>query len=65
MRQMVIFVELMFWVMFYMVLSALTCMEMIRQVLGSNLGLGKLKLGFWGEKWSFSRELPVITCHGE
>ncbi|AET04902.1 transmembrane protein, putative [Medicago truncatula] len=41
--------------MFYTVFSALTCIEMVRQVFGSNLGIGKLKLGFWGEKWVFSR----------
>ncbi|KEH41281.1 hypothetical protein MTR_1g047890 [Medicago truncatula] len=32
-----------------MVLSALLCIEMVRQVLESNLGIEKLKLGFWGE----------------
>jgi hypothetical protein len=33
-----------------MVFSALIGIEMIRQVFGSNLGIGKLKMGFLGEK---------------
>ncbi|AES78445.1 transmembrane protein, putative [Medicago truncatula] len=50
-----------FSAMFYMVLSALTCIEMVRQVFGSNLGIGKLKLGFWGEKWVFPELLSDST----
>jgi len=34
----------------YMNLSAFSCLEMIRQLLESNLGIGKLKMGFLGEK---------------
>jgi hypothetical protein len=40
----------MFWVKFFMVLSALIIIEMIRQVFGLNLGTRKLKMGFLGEK---------------
>jgi len=65
MVQMVIFVEMMFWFMFYMDLSVFSCLETFRQTLGSNLGLGDSKLGSWGEKWSFPRELSVRTRHGE
>ena len=43
-----IFVEMMFWVKFYMNLSAFLCFEMIGQLSESNLGTGKLKLGFLG-----------------
>ena len=50
---MVIFVEMMFWFKFYMDLSVFLCLETFRQTLGSNLGIGKLKLGFWSEKWVF------------
>jgi len=46
----VIFVEMMFWVKFYMYLSAFLCLELIGQFSESNLGIGKLKLGFLGEK---------------
>jgi len=63
--QMVIFVEMMFWFKFYMVLSLFWCLETFRQTLGSNLGLGDSKLGFWGWKMEFSRELSVIIHHGE
>ena len=45
-----IFVEMMFWVKFYMYLSAFLCLEMIRQFSESNLGIGKLKLGFLVKK---------------
>jgi len=51
--QMVIFVEMMFWFKFYMDLSVFSCLETFRQVLGSNLGIGKSKLEFWGENWVF------------
>ena len=34
----------------YMNLSAFSCLEMIRQLLESNLGIGKLKMGFLGDK---------------
>ncbi|KEH17061.1 hypothetical protein MTR_0048s0130 [Medicago truncatula] len=49
----------MFRVKFYMVLSALSCIEMVRQVLESYLGIGKSKLGFWGEKWVFPESCTV------
>jgi len=32
----------------YMHLSASSCLEMIRQLLESNLGIGKLKIGIFG-----------------
>jgi len=48
-----------------MVLSPFLCLYTFGQTLGSNEGLGDSKLGFWGEKWSFSRDLPVTTRHGE
>jgi len=32
----------------YMNLSASKCLEMIRQLLESNLGIGKLKIGIFG-----------------
>jgi len=51
MGQMVIFVEMMYWFKFYMDLSVFSCLETFRQTLGSNLGIGKSKLGFWSEKW--------------
>jgi len=54
----VIFVEMMFWVKFYMNLSAFLCLEMIGQLSESNLGIGKLKLGFLGEKG-----LNVVFTH--
>ena len=41
---------MMFWVKFDMNLSAFLCLEMIGQLSESNLGIGKLKLGFLGEK---------------
>jgi len=41
--------------------SAFSCLETIRQLLESNLGIGKLKLGFLGEKSLASRELPVLA----
>jgi hypothetical protein len=43
----------MFWFKFYMDLSVFSCLETFKQTLGSNLGIGKSKLGFWGEKWVF------------
>jgi len=46
----VIFVENMFWVKFYMNMSAFLCLKMIGQFSESNLGIGELKLGFLGEK---------------
>ncbi|KEH29352.1 hypothetical protein MTR_4g035770 [Medicago truncatula] len=56
----------MFWVKFYMVLSFLSCLEMVRQVLESNLGIEKSKLRFWGEKWVFPERCTVtaspISC---
>ena len=52
---------MMFWVKFYMNSSDFSCLEMIRQLLESNLGIGKLKLGFLGEKCLVSRELPVLA----
>ena len=61
MGQMMIFVKIMFWGKFYMELSVFSCLEMFRQTLGSNLGIGKSKLGFWGENSSFSRDWTVIT----
>jgi hypothetical protein len=42
-----------FWCKFYMNLSVFSCLEMFKQTLGSNLGFGKSKLEFWGEKWVF------------
>ena len=42
------FVEMMFWVKFYMVSSAFSCLETIRQLLESNLGIGKLQIGIFG-----------------
>jgi len=45
-----IFVEMMFWVKFYMILITFLCLEIIEQLSESNLGIGKLKLGFLGEK---------------
>ena len=59
MGQMMILVKIMFWGKFYMELSVFSCLEMFRQTLGSNLGIGKSKLGFWGENGSFSRNY----CH--
>jgi len=53
-----IFVEKMFWVKFYMNMSAFLCLEMIGQFSESNLGIGKLKLGFLGEKG-----LNVVATH--
>ena len=53
MGQMMIFVKRMFWGKFYMELSVFSCLEMFRQTLGSNLGIGKSKLGFWGENGVF------------
>ena len=32
----------------YMNLSAFSCLEMIRQLLESNFGIGKLKIGIFG-----------------
>ncbi|KEH38364.1 hypothetical protein MTR_2g069790 [Medicago truncatula] len=49
------FVEMMFDSSFYMDLSVFSCLETFRQTLGSNLGIMKSKLGFWGEN-GFSRE---------
>ncbi|KEH19283.1 hypothetical protein MTR_8g045945 [Medicago truncatula] len=34
---------------------------MVRQVLESNLGIGKSKLGFWGEKWIFPESCTVTA----
>ena len=65
MGQMVIFVKRMFWGKFYMELSVFSCLEMFKQTLGSNLSFGKSKLGFWGEKVSFSRNRTVPTRHSE
>jgi hypothetical protein len=42
-----------------MELSVFSCLEMFRQTLESNLGIGESKLGFWGENGSFSRNY----CH--
>jgi hypothetical protein len=42
-----------------MVLSAL--IVIIRQVFGLNLALGKLKMGFLGEKMSRTREKPKLS----
>ena len=53
-----IFVEMMFWVKFYMNLNAFLYLEMIGQLSESNLGIGKLKLGFLGEKG-----LNVVATH--
>ena len=53
----------MFWVKFYMNLSAVSCLETIRQLLESNLAIGKLKLGFLGEKMFSPRVLPVLARH--
>ena len=53
MGQMVIFVEMIFWFKFYMDLNPSLCLETFRQTLGSNLGIGKSKLGFWSGKWVF------------
>ncbi|KEH27379.1 hypothetical protein MTR_5g008005 [Medicago truncatula] len=33
---------------------------MFKQVLESNLGIGKSKLGFWGEKWVFPESCTMI-----
>jgi len=44
-----------------MVLSVLSCIEMVRQVLESNLGIGKSKLGFWGEKWVFPESCTMTA----
>jgi len=52
------FVEMMFWVKFYVNLSAFLCLEMIGQLSESNLAIGKLKLGFLGEKG-----LNVVATH--
>jgi len=41
-----------------MYLSAFLCLEMIGQISESNLGIGKLKLGFFGEKG-----LNVVATH--
>jgi len=38
----------MFWVKFYMISSAFSCLGTIRQLLKSNLGIGKLKIGIFG-----------------
>ena len=65
MGQMMIFVRRMFWGKFYMELSVFSCLEMFKQTLGSNLSFGKSKLGFWGEKVSFSRNRTVPTRHSE
>jgi hypothetical protein len=46
--------------MVYMELSVFSCLEMFKQTLGSNLGIGKSKLGFGGENGSFP-ETTVIT----
>jgi hypothetical protein len=54
MGQMMNFVKRMLWSKFYMILSVFSCLEMFKQTLGSNLSLGKSKLGFWGKKkWVF------------
>ncbi|KEH19525.1 hypothetical protein MTR_8g463160 [Medicago truncatula] len=34
---------------------------MVRQVLESNLGIGKSKLGFWGRKMGFSESCTVTA----
>ena len=65
MGQMVIFVRRMFWGKFDMELGVFSCLEMFKQTLGSNLSFGKSKLGFWGEKVSFSRNRTVPTRHSE
>ncbi|KEH15978.1 hypothetical protein MTR_0401s0030 [Medicago truncatula] len=36
---------------------------MVRQVLESNLGIGKSKLGFWVEKWVFPESCTVTASH--
>jgi hypothetical protein len=51
------FVRRMFWVKFHIKLSVFLCLEMFRQALGSNLGIGKSKLGFWGENGGFLESL--------
>jgi len=43
-------------------LSAFSCLEMIRQLLESNLGIGKLKMGFLGEKGLVS-EATCFSSH--
>ena len=53
MGQMMILVKRMFWSNLYMILSVFSCLEMFKQTLGSNLGIGKSKLGFWGENGGF------------
>ena len=65
MGQMRIFVKRMFWDKFYMDLCVFSCLEMFKQTLRSNLSFGKSKLGFWGEKVSFSRNRTVPTRHSE
>jgi len=42
----------------YINLSVFSCLEMIRQLIESNLGIGKLKMGFLGEKCL----VPEATC---
>jgi hypothetical protein len=39
--------------MFYMDFGVFSCLETFKQTLGSNLGIEKSKLGFWGETWVF------------
>jgi hypothetical protein len=53
MGQMMNFVGRMFWCKLYMILSVFSCLETFKQTLGSNLSLGKSKLGFWGENGVF------------
>jgi hypothetical protein len=66
MGQMMIFINRMFWGKFYMILSVFSCLEMFKQTLGSNLGIGKSKLGFWGENGSFPEpELSELATHSQ
>ena len=49
-----------------MILSVFSCLEMFKQTLGSNLGIGKSKLGFWGENGSFPEpELSELATHSQ
>jgi len=49
MGQMVNCDGMMFWFKFYRNLSVFLCLLMFRQTLGTNLGIGYSKLGFWSE----------------
>jgi hypothetical protein len=57
MGQMMILLRGCFWDKFYMILSVFSCLKMFKQTLGSNLGIGKSKLGFWGENGGFPEPL--------